>query len=96
MLTKYIEEAMKRAKYELIEDGTYFGKIPRFQGVWGNDETLEGCREDLRGALEGWLVLKLWDNDDIPVLGKLALRPRGQKIRSANESGIETRTREAS
>ncbi len=97
MLTKYIQEAMNRARYELIEDGTYFGKIPSFQGVWGNDETLEGCREDLRGALEGWLILKLWDNDDdIPVLGRLALPPRKVKMRTAHEPGIETRTRKAS
>ncbi len=30
----------------------------------GSAPTLEECREDLRGALEGWLILKLWDNDD--------------------------------
>jgi hypothetical protein len=40
MLTKYIEAAMRRAGYEKIEDGTYFGTIPGFQGVWGNAKTV--------------------------------------------------------
>ncbi len=46
MLTKYIEAAMKRARYELIEDGTFYGSIPGFDGVWANAATLEGCREE--------------------------------------------------
>jgi hypothetical protein len=33
MLTKYIEVAMHRATYELLEDGTFYGKIPDCQGV---------------------------------------------------------------
>ena len=76
MLTKYIDTAMKKAHYELIEDGTFWGDIPGFAGVCGNAPTLEECRDDLQGALEGWLLLKLWDrDDDIPVLGRLSLKP---------------------
>jgi len=87
MLTKYIEAAMKKAHYELIEDGTFWGNIPGFQGVWGNGPTLEECREDLRGGLEGWLLLKLWDNDDdIPVLGRISLTPRKRKYAAAQSS----------
>ncbi len=83
MLTKYIDKAMHLATYEAIEDGTYFGTIPGFEGVWGNAATLEACRDDLRGALEGWLVLKLWNNDDdIPVLGRLSLAPKGVRLTS--------------
>jgi predicted RNase H-like HicB family nuclease len=95
MLTKYIEKAMRLAKYELIEDGTYWGDIPGFQGVWGNAPTLEECREELQSVLESWLVLKLWDNDDdIPVLGRLSLTPR-MKPRK-HESAPATRDRKAS
>jgi len=28
MLTRYIREAMKRAKLKTLDDGTYFGEIP--------------------------------------------------------------------
>jgi hypothetical protein len=27
MLSRYIQEAMKRARYKVLEDGTYFGQI---------------------------------------------------------------------
>jgi predicted RNase H-like HicB family nuclease len=89
---------MDRATYELIEDGTYFGCIPGFQGVWGNAPTLEGCREDLKGALEGWLILGLWDNDeDLPVLGKLDIVPRRfARFRKKHGSAAPPRSRKAS
>ena len=59
MLTKYIDTAMKKAHYELLEEGIFFGEIPGFDGVMGSALTLEECREDLRGTLEGWLILGL-------------------------------------
>jgi predicted RNase H-like HicB family nuclease len=97
MLTKYIEAAMHLAEYEKIEDGTYFGTIPGFQGVWGNAKTIEECREDLRGALEGWLILGLWDHDEsLPVLGKLSLIPRKLRLPRANGSSAAPRSRKAS
>jgi len=78
MLTEYIAGAMKRAQYKLIEDdGTFFGEIPGFQGVWSNAETLEECRTELQEVLEGWLILKLRDNDDdIPAVDGIPLTPQ--------------------
>jgi predicted RNase H-like HicB family nuclease len=97
MFAEYLDKAMEKAEYELIEDGTYFGIIPGFDGLWGNGQTIEACRRDLVGALEGWLILKLWDHDDdIPVLGKLSLTPRRIRIRGAGESASSTRNRKAS
>ena len=40
MIIEYIDKAMHKAEYELIEDGTYFGRIPGFPGVWGNAANL--------------------------------------------------------
>lgn len=58
MLTVYIAEAMSRATYKILEDGTYFGEIPNLRGVWANEATLEGCRKVLQEVLEEWLLLK--------------------------------------
>jgi predicted RNase H-like HicB family nuclease len=97
MITEYVRKAMSRAHYEPIEDGTYWGEIPGFQGVWGNGKTLEECRDDLQGALEGWLILKLWEHDDdIPVLGKLSLAPRRVRLSSKREPSTSSRSRKAS
>jgi predicted RNase H-like HicB family nuclease len=97
MITKYLQEAMKRAHYELMEDGQFWGEIEGFDGLWGSGRTLEECREDLQGALEGWLLLKLWDHDDdIPVLGRLTLYPRKAPLSKPVASADSSRTRRAS
>lgn len=36
MLTEYIHAAMRRATYEILSDGTFYGEIPGLQGVYAN------------------------------------------------------------
>ena len=73
MLTAYIQTAMQQARYKILEDGSYFGEIPDFQGVWANEETLEDCRRVLQEVLEEWLLLKLRDNEEVPQLKGISL-----------------------
>ena len=74
MLTEYIRAAMHRAKYEILpDDGTFYGEIPGFQGVYANAATLEDCREQLQEVLEGWIVLGLRLGHSLPVVDGLAL-----------------------
>lgn len=74
MLTSYIRAAMRRARYEILpEDGTFFGSIPGFQGVWANAPSLEGCREELESALEDWILIRISDHLDLPVLDGMEL-----------------------
>jgi|RhiMethySRZTD1v2_1073278.scaffolds.fasta_scaffold1429048_2 predicted RNase H-like HicB family nuclease len=95
MLTKYIEAAMRRAHYELIGDGTYFGTIEGFDGVWGNAPSLEECRDELQSTLEDWLLLKLWLQDtDFPVVGRLTIKP--PKLLNRRGSDNQARARKAS
>jgi len=76
MLTAYITAAMSRARYKLLDDGTYFGEIPGLQGVWANAKALEACRAELQEVLEDWLVVKLRDGDQIPRIGRVQLATR--------------------
>ena len=42
MLTEYLQAAMRKARYELLDEGEgYYGEIPGFQGVYSNANTLE-------------------------------------------------------
>lgn len=75
MLSEFIEKQLKKARYELLDDGTYYSEIPGLRGVWANAKNLEDCREELREVLEGWLLLKIRDDDHIPGL-KLPSRQR--------------------
>ena len=72
MLATFLDTAMERAVYEIIEDeGTYWGEIPGLQGVWARQATLEGCRRELREALSDWVALRLWMGLPIPVIERL-------------------------
>ncbi len=73
MLTRYIREAMKRARYRTLKDGTLFGQIPGLAGVWANEGTLDEGRRVLQEVLEEWLILKIRDRDPIPRLGRITL-----------------------
>jgi len=68
MLTEYIEAAMRRAKYRIYPDSTYYGEIPECPGVCANEATLEECRRILQEVLEGWIMVRLHANLEIPVI----------------------------
>ncbi len=69
MLTEYIEAGMRHAKYEILpDDNSYYGEIPECNGVWANEMTLEETRKDLRGTLEDWILLRIHDGAEIPVI----------------------------
>jgi predicted RNase H-like HicB family nuclease len=75
MLTSYIYAAMRLAKYEILEDGTYYGEIPGFEGVWANAALLDACREELQSTLEDWLILGLRMRHVLPVVAGINLAP---------------------
>ncbi len=75
MLITYILSAMRLAKYEILQDGRYYGEIPGFHGVWAQAENLEACREELQSALEDWLVLGIRMGHKLPEIAGIQLIP---------------------
>jgi len=75
MLITYIQNAMRLAKYEILENGQYYGEIPGFQGVWAQAENLETCRDELQSVLEDWLILGLRMGHKLPVVAGIQLIP---------------------
>ncbi len=74
MLTNYIRAALHQAKYKILpDDGTFYGEIPGFQGVWANTDTLEACREELAEVLEEWILLRVAKNLPLPVVDGIEL-----------------------
>jgi predicted RNase H-like HicB family nuclease len=68
MLTSYIRAAMRRDRHEIWrDDGTFFGSIPGFQGVWANAPSLEACREELESALQDWILIRVSDHLPLPL-----------------------------
>jgi len=73
MIRRYLIEAMRRAKYKILEDGTYYGWVDELPGVWANKETLEECRNELEAVVDDWLLLGLKLGHAIPPLGEIDL-----------------------
>jgi len=75
VLTDYFKAAMKKAIYEILpDDKSFYGSIPGFQGVWANNSTLEGCRQELREVLEDWVVISISRHLPLPVVDDIELK----------------------
>ena len=74
MLKNYIREAMDKAWYEILpDDGTFYGEIPGFEGVYANAESLESCRDELEEVLEGWILLRVSLHYPLPPVNGIEL-----------------------
>ncbi|KAF5437003.1 putative nuclease of the RNAse H fold, HicB family [Candidatus Methanophagaceae archaeon] len=70
MLTDYIEAVMSKARYEIIEDEEpYYGEVAELEGVWASGKTLEECRKNLAGVIDGWIIVKLRKGLPLPPIG---------------------------
>lgn len=58
-LSDYIDWAMHRAQYARNGDGTFFGEIPGFQGVWSCGDTEASAAQELKAVLQEWVSLLL-------------------------------------
>jgi predicted RNase H-like HicB family nuclease len=76
VLTVYLDAAMHRATYEQLEDDEgWFATIPEFRGLWASGKTVESARDELRSALEGWIILALREGERLPVLDGTNITP---------------------
>ena len=70
----YIRAAMSKASYEILpDDGTFYGEIPGFDGVYANADTLERCREELEEILAEWIVLRVFKHLPLPAVDGIDL-----------------------
>jgi predicted RNase H-like HicB family nuclease len=77
MLIEYIEESLKRAHYEIInEEEPFYGEVKELKGVWATGNTLEECRKNLRDVIEGWIIVSIQKGLSINKLGKAEIKER--------------------
>ena len=74
MIRQYVDEASRAARYDKLEDGTFYGEVPRLRGVIATADTLEGCREQLAEVVEEWVLVRVAKRLPIPRLGKARVR----------------------
>jgi predicted RNase H-like HicB family nuclease len=76
MLTAYIQQALHHAKYEVMENGRFFGQIPACPGTWAEGTSLEECRDELQSVLEDWILVKARHGDIFPVIDGIDINPK--------------------
>ena len=59
ILTGYVEQAMRHAVYDKLEDGSFSGRIPTCKGVVAFGATSRECKDELRSTLEDWILVGL-------------------------------------
>jgi predicted RNase H-like HicB family nuclease len=65
-MTRYVEEALKKAKYTQDENGVVIAKVPWVSGFFSQGDTFEEARENLKDAIEGNILLLLQLGKEIP------------------------------
>lgn len=81
IITEYIDAAMRAAEYgELEGDEGFVGTIPALDGLIGHAGTLKLCEQDLREALEGWLLVSLQHQMAVPPKWGIDLRVAEQEV----------------
>ena len=78
ILSDYIEQAMRLAVYDKLEDGTFVGKIPPCKGVIAFASTLRECENELRSTLEDWILVGLKLKHLLPVISDIDLNKEVQ------------------
>ncbi len=74
MLLEYIQAALERAHYEIIEDEEpFYGEVPSLDGIWATGKTLEECRRNLAEAIEDWVLFSVAKGLAIPPLGPVVI-----------------------
>lgn len=69
MCAEYIQAALERAEYEIIDDPQpYYAHVPGLQGVWATAKSFEECRKELISTIEDWIVLGLRLGHPIPAI----------------------------
>jgi len=69
MFAEYIQAAMDKATYEIIDDAEpFYGEVLELQGLWATGKTLDECRKNLIDALEDWIAAHLAWGYPVPSL----------------------------
>ena len=56
MISDYINAALRKAKYEILDDEPYYAEIVELQGVWATGHTFEECRSNLIEVIESMIL----------------------------------------
>jgi predicted RNase H-like HicB family nuclease len=74
MISKYIEQALSRARYQPVDSGGYCATVNGLRGVIAIGSTLERCRAELAEVVEEWVLVRVAHGLAVPKLGGVSIR----------------------
>jgi predicted RNase H-like HicB family nuclease len=76
MITKYLSKALERARYEVLEDGSFCATVPGLRGVVALGRGVEECRCELADVVEEWILVRVARGLAVPRLGGVTIKVR--------------------
>ena len=74
MISTYIDEALHRAAYSVVDDGTFCATVGGLPGVIATGRTLEACRDQLAEVVEEWVLVRVSRRLSVPPLGTVRVQ----------------------
>ena len=72
-MAQYVQAALKRAHYEMDENGIVIASVPDASGFFAQGENFEDARENLSDVIEGNVLLALQLGLPIPPMTEVAI-----------------------
>ncbi len=76
MITKYIDKALQRARYQVLEDGSFCATVRGLRGVVAVGAGVEECRRELTEVVEEWILVRVARGLGVPRLGGVSIKVR--------------------
>ncbi|MCU0726281.1 MAG: type II toxin-antitoxin system HicB family antitoxin [Planctomycetes bacterium] len=68
MIRQYVECALRRARYDKLEDDSFVGEVRGLRRVLATADTLEECRDRLGEVAEEWVLVRVARGLRVPAL----------------------------
>jgi predicted RNase H-like HicB family nuclease len=76
MIRQYIDEALHRASYSVIDGNMYCATVTGLPGVIATGATFKTCRDHLAEIVEEWVLLRVSRGLSVPRLGSARVQVR--------------------
>lgn len=76
MITRYVSQALRRARYRQVDGGLFCATVPGLRGVIATGTNLEACRNQLAEVVEEWVLVRVARGLPVPRLGGVSVEIR--------------------
>ena len=79
MIRDYVERALRKARYDKMDDGTFVAEVAGLRGVLASAKSLERCRETLAEVVEEWVLVRVSRGLKVPSIDGIEVAVTGRR-----------------